>query len=154
MVKLPTDNLAQVMGLREISELTGIPRRTLQRRARNWALAKEEPTNLGRPRRLYDVATLPPDIRARLAGEPVAQPSPRSLPRRELFVAALNRRLDAGALTYGERSFSRSPGALLGELEQEALDLAGWGFVLWQRIQRARAAAARLASSMPETEPS
>ena len=27
----------------------------------------------------------------------------------------------------------------LGELQEEALDLAGWGFVLWHRIQAMRA---------------
>jgi transcriptional regulator with XRE-family HTH domain len=56
------------------------------------------------------------------------------------FFQALRTRLRAGALEYGDGSFSRSPSALVGELEQEALDLAGWGYVLWRRLQRAKAA--------------
>jgi hypothetical protein len=63
---------------------------------------------------------------------------------RDEFIRALTQRLDAGAQAYGDCSFSRSPDALLVELEQEALDLAGWGYILWSRIQRARAAAAAL----------
>lgn len=63
------------------------------------------------------------------------------LDRFPAFVAELRGRLEAGARAYGDRSFDRAPAELLGELEQEALDLAGWGFVLFERIRRARAAA-------------
>jgi hypothetical protein len=57
------------------------------------------------------------------------------------FAAAVRARLDAGARQYGDRSFARPPGELVGELEAEALDLAGWGFVLWSRLRTLRAAA-------------
>jgi hypothetical protein len=66
---------------------------------------------------------------------------------RSEFIAALNQRLDQGAAAYGERSFSREPEELLEELAQEALDLAGWGYVLWQRLQRAKQAAASLSAT-------
>ena len=56
------------------------------------------------------------------------------------FVAGVEGRLDKGQQEYGERSFSREPAELLSELEQEALDLAGWGFVLFTRLQQMRAA--------------
>jgi hypothetical protein len=38
----------------------------------------------------------------------------------------------------------------LGELQQEALDLAGWGFVLWTRLERIQA---RLATAAPRPPP-
>lgn len=56
------------------------------------------------------------------------------------FFAALRERLKLGAAAYGERSFSRDPAELLVELEQEALDLAGWGYVLFVRLRRLQAA--------------
>lgn len=52
------------------------------------------------------------------------------------FARALHRRLEAGQREYGDDSFARPAEELLGELQQEALDLAGWGFVLWTRLQR------------------
>jgi hypothetical protein len=56
------------------------------------------------------------------------------------FVGAVKARLDAGRVAYGDASFSRGPAELVGELQAEALDLAGWGFVLWCRLERMRAA--------------
>ena len=58
------------------------------------------------------------------------------------FAEAVRARLEAGRAAYGDRSFSRGPGELLGELEQEVLDLAGWGFVLFRRLEAMRAALA------------
>jgi hypothetical protein len=56
------------------------------------------------------------------------------------FVGAVKARLDAGRDAYGDASFSRDPAELVGELQQEALDLAGWGYVLWCRLERMRTA--------------
>lgn len=56
------------------------------------------------------------------------------------FFAALRAKLDAGAKQYGDASFARPTAEILGELAAEALDLAGWGFVLWERIRRLQAA--------------
>jgi hypothetical protein len=56
------------------------------------------------------------------------------------FASAVLERLEAGRVAYADRSFSRSPAELVDELAQEALDLAGWGFVLWSRLQAMRAA--------------
>lgn len=58
------------------------------------------------------------------------------------FAAAVRARLEAGRQAYGDRSFDRPPTELLGELQQEALDLAGWGFVLWARLEALRERAA------------
>ncbi len=57
-----------------------------------------------------------------------------------LFVESLRARLMKGVVTYENKSFSKSPGVLLEELKQEALDLAGWGFILWCRLEKMRAA--------------
>lgn len=56
------------------------------------------------------------------------------------FAAEARARLDAGRLAYGDASFSKPPAELVAELQQEALDLAGWGFVLWCRLERMRRA--------------
>lgn len=51
------------------------------------------------------------------------------------FCDAVQARLEKGAIVYGNESFQAPPVLLLEELQQEALDLAGWGFVLWSRIE-------------------
>lgn len=56
------------------------------------------------------------------------------------FAQAVRARLEAGRAAYGDRSFSADPAALLAELQQEALDLAGWGYVLFQRLEAMQAA--------------
>jgi len=58
------------------------------------------------------------------------------------FLEAAIERLEKGAREYGAKSFTMQPGELLEELQQEALDLAGWGFVLWKRLELLKAAAA------------
>jgi hypothetical protein len=52
------------------------------------------------------------------------------------FVEAVRARLEAGRAEYGDESFERPPTELVSELEQEALDLAGWGFVLFVRLRK------------------
>lgn len=52
-----------------------------------------------------------------------------------LFVERLRARLMKGTATYENRSFSKAPDVLLEELKQEALDLAGWGFILFCRLE-------------------
>jgi len=55
------------------------------------------------------------------------------------FLRRLRIKLEHGARRYGEASFDRPVLELLDELEAEALDLAGWGFVLFVKIERLRA---------------
>ena len=57
------------------------------------------------------------------------------------FHRVVRERLEAGRREYGDASFSKAPAELLEELSQEALDLAGWGYVLWCRIEAAKGAA-------------
>lgn len=70
------------------------------------------------------------------------------------FVDAVRARLEAGRAAYGDRSFERPTSELVGELQQEALDLAGWGFVLWARLEALKARAAKVdADHDTETRP-
>jgi hypothetical protein len=78
---------------------------------------------------------------------PVALAAPDTLDRWPAFMRAVRKRLEAGRREYGAESFARDPAELLGELEEEALDLAGWGFVLWHRIESMQE---RLAGGVPE----
>ncbi len=66
------------------------------------------------------------------------------------FESAVRTRLDAGRLAYGDKSFSAEPATLVAELQQEALDLAGWGYVLWCRLEAMRLA---LLPARPPSEP-
>jgi hypothetical protein len=62
------------------------------------------------------------------------------LERWTLFAGAVRARLDRGAVEYGDRSFALAPEALLDELQAEAADIAGWGFILWCRLEAMREA--------------
>ena len=53
----------------------------------------------------------------------------------EIFSNLVLKRLEKGEEEYGDRSFDQDTMVTLGELRDEALDLAGWGFILFQRIQ-------------------
>jgi hypothetical protein len=52
------------------------------------------------------------------------------------FTEEVRNRLLKGEATYGDRSFTLEPSTLVGEIEQELLDVMGWGFILWWRLQR------------------
>lgn len=52
------------------------------------------------------------------------------------FVASLESRLESGERQYEGKSFDRSSAELMQELEQEILDWAGWGFILWRTLRR------------------
>jgi len=54
------------------------------------------------------------------------------------FLRLVRRRLEIGRQEYGDASFGEDPEQLLAELQAECMDLAGWGYVLWHRLERAR----------------
>jgi hypothetical protein len=56
------------------------------------------------------------------------------------FLQQLAARLEAGAAAYGDKSFDKPTPALFSELQQEMLDIAGWGYVLHERVRRLLAA--------------
>lgn len=60
------------------------------------------------------------------------------------FLSEVRARLRVGEREYGNKSFERPSVSLIMELQQEALDLAGWGYVLWQKLETMRAKAAEV----------
>ena len=51
------------------------------------------------------------------------------------FVSILDERMKQGFKDYGDKSFGRPPIELINELQQEALDICGWGYILWCRFE-------------------
>jgi hypothetical protein len=66
------------------------------------------------------------------------------------FTAAVGDRLAKGQRAYGDASLRARPAVLARELEEELLDVAGWGFLLWLRV---RALGGRFRSRLPEQAP-
>ena len=72
-------------------------------------------------------------MRSCVPGHPVSdQAINEDFPR---FVEEIRKRLWVGADSYGDGSFSKDPVELLNEIENELLDVAGWGFITFCRIR-------------------
>lgn len=54
------------------------------------------------------------------------------------FIHNVKARLVFGKTNYGDSSFERPMLQLIDELQQEAEDLAGWGFIVWARLVKMR----------------
>lgn len=54
----------------------------------------------------------------------------------EEFRTKVEVRLRQGAEEYGNISLRAPPAALAWEVEEELLDVMGWGFLLWLRMRR------------------
>lgn len=52
------------------------------------------------------------------------------------FVANVRSRLERGKKDYGDVSFERPLQEVVDEIRQEALDLCGWSFILWARLNK------------------
>lgn len=52
------------------------------------------------------------------------------------YLATLRARHEQGRKEYGDRSMDKPRAELLGEMQQEAVDIAGWGFFLWAQMER------------------
>jgi len=61
-----------------------------------------------------------------------------SRPKFRDFAAAVEARLQQGAEIYRDASFHRDPVDLVGEIEQELLDVCAWSFILWCRVRALR----------------
>jgi hypothetical protein len=55
------------------------------------------------------------------------------------FVSVVRSRLEVGTQAYGDASFEAPLGTLAGEIEEELLDVVGWGFILWCRMRALKA---------------
>ena len=65
-----------------------------------------------------------------------------------IYFGEVRKRLAKGEAEYGDASFARPSSDLLGELQEEASDLGGWGFVLWNHLRWLRAQASQIEASM------
>lgn len=54
----------------------------------------------------------------------------------DVYFATLRGRLRVGAECYGDKSFDKSNERLLQEIQEEILDIAGWSYILWAKIER------------------
>ena len=61
-------------------------------------------------------------------------PTPRWKDRWLEFELAMTLRLQKGHQNYGDKSFSRDPAELLREIQEELLDISGWGYIVWCRM--------------------
>lgn len=66
------------------------------------------------------------------------------------FVANVEARLRRGVRDYGDKSFSAPPTTLINEIKQELLDVCGWGFILWDRLDRAEHALVAVETRLKE----
>jgi hypothetical protein len=51
------------------------------------------------------------------------------------FVKLLDAKMLKGYKQYGDESFKREPSDLIGELQQEVIDISGWGMILYSRLE-------------------
>ena len=51
------------------------------------------------------------------------------------FIETLRKRMEQGFKEYGDKSFERPIEELFGELEEEVLDICGWGLILYTKIK-------------------
>lgn len=70
-----------------------------------------------------------------------------------VFTEGVHARLIAGRETYGDSSFERPVAELLDELQQECMDLSGWGFILWGKIEKMKLAARATHKAVPVAVP-
>jgi hypothetical protein len=54
------------------------------------------------------------------------------------MVARVMERIDHAEQEYGNKSLFSPTGDLLKELEEETLDIMGWGFYVWKRVRALR----------------
>lgn len=50
------------------------------------------------------------------------------------FLAAVDARLEKGAVEYGDTSPSKNYSVLVDEVQQELLDVAGWACQMWRKV--------------------
>ena len=66
------------------------------------------------------------------------------------YIEVLNARMEKGADEYGERSWSKDPVELCGEVMEELADVAGWAGIMWCRLERLRTALVEIRGKKPE----
>jgi hypothetical protein len=60
------------------------------------------------------------------------------------FVELVQQKCERGEREYGDHSFHLPTTTTIEELQAEALDICGWGWVLWTRLEALKQRAAAL----------
>jgi len=68
------------------------------------------------------------------------------------FAERVRAKLARGSVVFENRSFSKSPVDLAAEIQDELIDICGWSFVLWSRLETMRVAL-EAAQNPPEPHP-
>ena len=79
-------------------------------------------------------------------------PTPKWRERWPQFLEEMEARLQKGHVTYGDESFDRSLIGLIEEIQEELLDLVGWPYVTWCKLEDMREAV-REATKVPRPRP-
>lgn len=69
---------------------------------------------------------------------PPGPPGPPRFEHLDRFIARLHQKLELGARQYGSASFDRPIGELITEIQDELVDIAGWGWIAWSRLEALR----------------
>jgi hypothetical protein len=65
------------------------------------------------------------------------------------FTGEVHARLDMGKRIYGDDSFERPLERLLVEIQQELMDVCGWSFIMWSRLEKMKARTTSAEDSSP-----
>lgn len=76
--------------------------------------------------------------------ETITPKSDAALQQWPAFASEIYARLDMGKRTYGDDSFERPAERLIVEIQQELMDVCGWSFILWHRLESLKALVASL----------
>ena len=60
-------------------------------------------------------------------------------PYEDEYIAKLRERLKQGHVEHGISSFNKETSGLIEEIQEELLDVSGWGFMLFVRLKRLEA---------------
>lgn len=62
----------------------------------------------------------------------------------DAFLGEVEKRMAAGEPVFGDRNYSSDPVVLIGEVQQELEDVAGWASILWARLDDLKQALRKL----------
>ena len=68
------------------------------------------------------------------------------------FETVMKKRLSRGYVEYGDDSFDRPALQLVAEVEEEILDVIGWSFMWWVRMQRVKDKLAEISNKEDQGE--
>ena len=55
------------------------------------------------------------------------------------FMAEVLRRMNQAKPVYGDSSFGKDPAEVIGEVQQELMDVCAWSYIVWTTIEKTKA---------------